>query len=180
MPRILELPEKIEGVSWVGDKPGIDSILYVAGMTKSGPWYHLAGIVGDDYRILQPNTQLHVSIYPVYPRSYWGMDSSYVCVTGVDTPAISTSVNGNTEIAQKSLPGKRVIGDVFRYEFSGLNLIKCDNYQVYLLEDLQPGTKGKLILDSKTQVLISLFRQKILKNIHISNLFLEVGIKQLI
>jgi len=142
------LPEKIDGVAWVGDKPASDSLLYVQGMTKSGPWYHLAGIVGDDYGILLPNTPLHMNFYPVYLRGDWGMDSSYVCVTEVDIPVIANSGSCDAVIAQKLLPGKRVIGEV-RYEFGGTDFAKCNNYQVYLLEDIQPGTKGKLILDSK-------------------------------
>jgi len=130
------LPAKVEAVAWVGDKPGKDSILYVEDMSKSGPWYHLAGIVGDDYAILQSNTKSRMAFYPVYPRSYGWMHSAYIYIQETTPP---------------STPGKRITGEVFGCKYSGpLNdLVECENYQVYLLQDNKPGTKGELILDSK-------------------------------
>lgn len=80
----FQLPEKVDEVAWVGDQARTDSILYVANMSKSGPWYHLAGIAGDDYTLLQPNTQYNINLYKVYPRNYWGMNSAYVYITVVD------------------------------------------------------------------------------------------------
>jgi hypothetical protein len=77
------LPEKADTVAWVGDKPRQDSILYVTDMSKSGPWYHLTGIVGNNYDLLKPNSKSHMTFYMVYPRSYWGMNSAYICVTQV-------------------------------------------------------------------------------------------------
>lgn len=78
------LPEKYSEVAWAQGKARTDSILYVEKMSKSGPWYHLAGIWGDDYTLLQPNEKYKVNIYKVYPRNYWGMDSAYVYITVVD------------------------------------------------------------------------------------------------
>jgi hypothetical protein len=52
-------------------------------MSKSGPWYHLAGIVGDDYSVLQPEVIKQVTYYEVYKRSYWNMVSEYIYVAEV-------------------------------------------------------------------------------------------------
>jgi len=49
-------------------------------MSKSGPWYHLAGILGGDYAVLQPKVRGKVAFYAVYSRSYWNMKSGYVGV----------------------------------------------------------------------------------------------------
>jgi hypothetical protein len=77
------LPEKIVETAWVETAAGDNASLYVEGMTKSGPWYHLAGIVGGDYGQLKPRTKYMVSYYKVYPRAYWHMASAYVCVADV-------------------------------------------------------------------------------------------------
>ena len=69
--------------SWVGAAAGENAILYVEGMSKSGPWYHLAGLVGGDYGQLKPGVKYAVSYYKVYPRAYWHMPSAYVCVAEV-------------------------------------------------------------------------------------------------
>lgn len=131
------LPEKIDTVAWMGDRPGKDSVLYVEGMTKSGPWYHVAGVGGDDYSLLQRTDKQQINLYCVYPRSYWGMSSAYVYIGKMETK----------QLAQ----GKKMLGEVFVYKYSGplYDAVKCENYQVYLLKDIKPGTKGELILDSK-------------------------------
>ena len=77
------LPEKIVETAWVETAAGDNTSLYVENMTKSGPWYHLAGIVGGDYGQLKPQTKYTVSYYKVYPRAYWHMASAYVCVADV-------------------------------------------------------------------------------------------------
>ena len=77
------LPEKIVETAWVETAAGDNTSLYVENMTKSGPWYHLAGIVGGDYGQLKPQTKATVAYYKVYPRAYWHMASAYVCVAEV-------------------------------------------------------------------------------------------------
>ena len=77
------LPDKITTKAWVESKAADNSILYVHGMSRSGPWYHLAGIAGGDYTILRPGVLREVVFYEVYPRNYWNMSSMYVCVTEV-------------------------------------------------------------------------------------------------
>ena len=146
-------PGKVEAVAWVGDKPEKDAILYVEGISKSGPWYHLAGIMGDDYAMLQPNTKYHMNLYTVYPRSYGGMNSAYVCIIEVDGPEACLANTGrcNKEMAQQQSQGKRIVGEVFLSKYRGPfdDLVECENYQVYLLKDIKSGSKGELILDSK-------------------------------
>ena len=77
------LPEKVVETAWVGAAAGENAILYVEGMSKSGAWYHLAGLVGGDYGQLKPGVKYTVSYYKVYPRAYWHMPSAYVCVAEV-------------------------------------------------------------------------------------------------
>lgn len=57
----------------------------------------------------------------------------------------------NKETAQQTSPGKRIMGEVFVYKYRGplTELVKCENYQVYLLEDVKPGSQGELVIDSK-------------------------------
>jgi|GEM_PF-959215 len=146
------LPEKVDTIAWVGDKSKIDSILFVEGMSKNGPWYHLAGIVGGDYDILQQNIKYHMTFYPVYPRSYWGMNSAYVCISESTIPYVCTNVdNRDKEIAQQSLQEKKIMGEVLVYQYTGplYDLVKCENYQIYLLKERELGSTGELKLDSK-------------------------------
>lgn len=77
------LPEKIVCPSWVENKPADDTLLRIDMMSKSGPFYHLAGITGGDYAIIQPNTRYDMTFYKIYPRSYWNMSSHYVYVAEV-------------------------------------------------------------------------------------------------
>lgn len=55
------------------------------------------------------------------------------------------------DIAQQPEQGKRIVGEVFVSKYSGPmgELVKCKNYQVYLLKDMEPGSQGELILDAK-------------------------------
>jgi hypothetical protein len=129
------VPEKVDTVAWVGYKPEKNSILYLEDMSRSGPWYHLAGVAGGDYAVLRPDVKYRVNFIPVYPRQYGWMKSAYVYVQEF-TPALQS---------------KRIRGEVFGYKYSGpmSELVKCDNYQVYLLKDIKPGSKGELILEAK-------------------------------
>jgi hypothetical protein len=85
-----QLPEKIIETAWVDKKAATGSILYVEGMSKSGPWYHLTGIVDGDYSQLKPGVKYVVEYYKVRPRAYWHMPSSYVYVADIRmTPSAS-------------------------------------------------------------------------------------------
>ena len=74
------LPEKEVETVWVLDKADDNAILHVNGMSRSGPWYHLSGIVGGDYARMKPGVKYTATYYKVYPRVYWRMSSAYVYV----------------------------------------------------------------------------------------------------
>lgn len=76
-------PQKISSTAWVENKADKNSILYVNGMSKSGPWYHLAGIAGNDFSVLQPNKHYQLVFYTVYEHYYFNMPSAYVCVVEI-------------------------------------------------------------------------------------------------
>lgn len=79
------LPYKMVSTMWVESEAKNGSLLYVERMSKSGPWYPLAGIVGDDYSILQPGMKKEVVFYAVYYSKgrYSFLDVTYVCVAEV-------------------------------------------------------------------------------------------------
>lgn len=63
-------PEKV-AVSILADEKCRDGvILNVIGMTRSGPFYHVAGIVDDDYGLIKPNKKYELTIYLIYKREY--------------------------------------------------------------------------------------------------------------
>jgi len=60
------------------------TLLEVEGITKSGPFYHLAGIVGGDYGRLEPGRTYDLKLYLVYQRDYVGfIPNHYVYVADV-------------------------------------------------------------------------------------------------
>jgi len=74
------LPEKVHLRACVQGKAVDNSALVAEGMSKSGPFYHLAGIVSANYAALLPNEYYEMTFYKVYPRSYWYMDSDYIYI----------------------------------------------------------------------------------------------------
>ena len=74
------IPQKLQVKAWVLSPASENSILYVENMTRSGPWYHICGIKGDDYTVIQPNEKYLMTIYLVYPRYYWYMKSYYIYI----------------------------------------------------------------------------------------------------
>lgn len=81
-PGDYRLPEAKTLEAWVQDaKPGENSILYFDGQSRSGPWYHMTGLAGGDFSALAPKRKYRLTIYPVYPRDYFNMESAYVYVT---------------------------------------------------------------------------------------------------
>ncbi|MBP7342487.1 MAG: ankyrin repeat domain-containing protein [Smithellaceae bacterium] len=83
-PEDYALPPQREMTAWVQSQAADNAILYIDRMSRSGPWYHLAGIVGGDYGLLQPNVRKSVVFYSVYPRRYGSMESAYVCIASVE------------------------------------------------------------------------------------------------
>ncbi len=78
------LPEKVVTPAWVENLAAEDTLLHIDMMTKSGPFYHLAGVTGGDYTVLQVNTRYNMTFYRVYPRSYWNMNSDYIYVAAAE------------------------------------------------------------------------------------------------
>lgn len=78
-PGAYVLPAVGTAVVWFEDKePGPDSIMYFDGLSRSGPWLHLAGLSGGDFGSLKKGTRYKAGFYRVYSRDYFGMDSAYV------------------------------------------------------------------------------------------------------
>lgn len=138
------LPQKVTATGWVSEKAADNTILYVENMSKSGPWYHLAGVLEGYYGIMEPEKKYEVTFYPVYPRSYWHMQSDYVLLAQAVTPKQDTVVAG--EVFQRTT------------ESFYMKETKCENYKVYLVEQPNYGLGSKLVLDGKKsafQILIT-------------------------
>lgn len=73
-------PKLLTRKAWVEETAADNTVLFVEGMSKSGPWFHLTGIVGNNYSVLKPNKKYYITLCIVYPRNYWNMISDYVCV----------------------------------------------------------------------------------------------------
>jgi hypothetical protein len=60
------------------------SLLEVEGTSKSGPFFHIAGVRGGDPGVLKPGKRYRVSLYLVYRREYFGfIGDYYVYVTDI-------------------------------------------------------------------------------------------------
>lgn len=55
------------------------SILELKNMSRSGPFYHIAGILGNDYESVKSDKAYQMTIYPVYHRDY-PFPSEYVYI----------------------------------------------------------------------------------------------------
>ncbi|MGC8495140.1 MAG: hypothetical protein ACP5SH_25765 [Syntrophobacteraceae bacterium] len=89
-------PEKRE-ISILADRKCRDGIiLNVQGMTRSGPFYHVAGVVNGDYGRIKPNGAYKLTIYLVYKRQYFGfIPDYYVYVDRIQkTPAAHVGAGG--------------------------------------------------------------------------------------
>ncbi len=61
------------------------ALLSGTGASRSGPFYHLAGIRGNDYRALKKGTSCTLTLYTVYRREYFGaIGDYYVYVADID------------------------------------------------------------------------------------------------
>ncbi len=56
------------------------------------------------------------------------------------------------DLVESSPQEKKITGEVFMYQYSWpfSDLVKCEEYQIYLLKEVAPAAKGELKLDSKT------------------------------
>ena len=62
---------------------GDGSLLEVEGSSKSGPFFHLAGIRGGDPGVLKPGKSYRVRLYLVYRREYFGFIGDYYVYVSV-------------------------------------------------------------------------------------------------
>jgi hypothetical protein len=53
------------------------SLLDLDGMLRSGPFYHISGIKGDDFSVLTAGKHYQLDIYLVYKREYFGLIPNY-------------------------------------------------------------------------------------------------------
>ena len=79
------LPPVIREVTLTVDGPCANgALLPVKGTSRSGPFYHLAGIAGGDYAVLKPGMKYRLELCLVYRREYFGLIGDYyVYVVGV-------------------------------------------------------------------------------------------------
>lgn len=54
------------------------------------------------------------------------------------------------DLVESSPQEKKITGEVFMYQYSWpfSDLVKCEEYQIYLLKEVAPAAKGELKLDS--------------------------------
>jgi len=70
-PVIREVVVPADGTYGEGD------LLQVEGTSKSGPFYHLAGIAGGDYGLLKAGKRQRLALCLVYRREYFGLIGNY-------------------------------------------------------------------------------------------------------
>lgn len=86
-PDSYQLPEKKILVAWIAyDEAGENTQIHFEHQTRSGPFYHITGINGDNYNIITTNSDLGepknkyvMTIYLVYPR-YYPLPNYYVYI----------------------------------------------------------------------------------------------------
>ncbi len=72
------LPPALREVTVAIDQPIADgALLSVAGASRSGPFYHIAGIKGGDYAALKRGKSYRLTLCLVYRREYFGLIGDY-------------------------------------------------------------------------------------------------------
>jgi len=72
------VPAELREAVVTPDTPyAIGSLLAVEGTSRSGPFFHLAGIRGGDVSVLKPGKRRQVTMYLVYRREYFGLIGDY-------------------------------------------------------------------------------------------------------
>ncbi len=75
------MPPELREVEIVAPPREAGSILEVVGMTRSGPFYHVAGVRGNNFDEFKNETRYRLKTYLVYKREYlWNMPDYYVYV----------------------------------------------------------------------------------------------------
>lgn len=70
-------PPEVREVEVTSPPRAIGDILEVVGMTRSGPFYHVAGIRGGDFSVFAPSRRYRMTLYLVFRREYFGFIPSY-------------------------------------------------------------------------------------------------------
>jgi len=66
-----------EAVVTVEEPCDVGSLLPAEGASRSGPFFHLAGILRGDAAVLKPGTRYRLTLYLVYRREYFGLIGDY-------------------------------------------------------------------------------------------------------
>jgi len=69
-PAAYKLPQKVKARVKPTRPYAQGTLLEQKGLTRSGPFYHLAGVRGGDYGSIKPGKKYRMTLYLVYPRSY--------------------------------------------------------------------------------------------------------------
>jgi hypothetical protein len=80
-PAIYALPEQKTVIVNGSNPVKKGSLLELIDMSRSGPFYHCAGIKNDNFSALKPGRKYTLTVYLIYPREYF-FPSSYVYVSG--------------------------------------------------------------------------------------------------
>jgi hypothetical protein len=72
------VPAELREAIVIVDQPyDVGSQLAVEGTSRSGPFFHLAGILGGDAAILKPGRRYRLTMYLVFRREYFGFIGDY-------------------------------------------------------------------------------------------------------
>lgn len=79
-PAAYSLPQRVEVRVRPSHPYEQGTLLEQEDQTRSGPFYHVAGVRGGDYRPIRPGKRYRMTLYLVYPRDY-PFPSSYVYIS---------------------------------------------------------------------------------------------------
>jgi len=75
------MPPELREVEIIAPPCEVGSILEVVGMTRSGPFYHVAGVRGNNFDEFKDRTRYRLKIYLVYKREYlWNIPDYYAYI----------------------------------------------------------------------------------------------------
>lgn len=81
-PEKYRIPDRIKVTGSINNACRNNEMLNLTDMTRSGPFYHVAGVAGD-CKVISPNRNYTMTIYNIYPRDY-RFTSAYVYVEKVE------------------------------------------------------------------------------------------------
>ncbi len=69
-PSEYRLPKKVELTGWFENGCAINSLVHFEGETRSGPFYHVAGVSGPGCSAMRPKVRYRMTMYLVHRRDY--------------------------------------------------------------------------------------------------------------